>query len=349
MKRILFHLGHPAHFHLFKNVITALKEDGYSVDILIKKKDILESLLQNAGFEYLNILPDGRKDSKLGIAYGQLLQDVKMLFFCIRKRPSLLVGTSVAISHVGKLLGIPSINVNEDDAEAVPLYAKLAYPWATHIVAPHVCSVGKWSEKKIAYSGYHELSYLHPENFLPSEEVARKYVNTDEKYFVIRFAKLGAHHDVGVKGLSDDIALKLVKMLSSHGRIYITSERPLSSAYEKYRLDVNPLDMHHVMAFATMYIGDSQTMAAEAGVLGIPFVRFNDFVGRIGYLKELEEKYMLGFGVKPTNVTRFFEVVQELLVMSELKATFQKRKERMLKDKINLATFLTNLIVNYKQ
>ena len=42
----------------------------------------------------------------------------------------------------------------------------------------------------------------------------------------------------------------------------------------------NATDMHHVMAFASLYIGDSQTMAAEAGVLGVPFVRFNDFVGR---------------------------------------------------------------------
>lgn len=55
--------------------------------------------------------------------------------------------------------------------------------------------------------------------------------------------------------------------------------------------------MHHVMAFASLYIGDSQTMAAEAGVLGVPFVRFNDFVGRIGYLRELEDTYELGYGI----------------------------------------------------
>ena len=58
--------------------------------------------------------------------------------------------------------------------------------------------------------------------------------------------------------------------------------------FEKYRIKINPLDMHHVMAFASLYIGDSQTMAAEAGVLGVPFVRFNDFVGRLSYLHELE-------------------------------------------------------------
>ena len=62
--------------------------------------------------------------------------------------------------------------------------------------------------------------------------------------------------------------------------------------------------MHHVMAFASLYIGDSQTMAAEAGVLGVPFVRFNDFVGRIGYLRELEDVYQLGFGVHASPLER---------------------------------------------
>ena len=62
--------------------------------------------------------------------------------------------------------------------------------------------------------------------------------------------------------------------------------------------------MHHVMAFASLYIGDSQTMAAEAGVLGVPFVRFNDFVGRIGSLRELEDVYRLGFGVHASPLER---------------------------------------------
>lgn len=39
-------MGHPAHFHLFKNTIILLKEAGHDVKILIKKKDILEDLLK---------------------------------------------------------------------------------------------------------------------------------------------------------------------------------------------------------------------------------------------------------------------------------------------------------------
>lgn len=57
------------------------------------------------------------------------------------------------------------------------------------------------------------------------------------------------------------------------------------------------------VAFASLYIGDSQTMAAEAGVLGVPFVRFNDFVGRIGSLRELEDVYELGYGIHATPLT----------------------------------------------
>ena len=112
--------------------------------------------------------------------------------------------------------------------------------------------------------------------------------------------------------------------------------------------------MHHVMAFASLYIGDSQTMAAEAGVLGVPFVRFNDFVGRIGYLRELEDIYHLGFGIKasaPGSVDQLCARVSELIAMNpaERHATFQSRRATMLSDKIDCAKFLTYFIENYPQ
>ena len=149
-----------------------------------------------------------------------------------------------------------------------------------------------------------ELAYLHPNHFTPDPKIVSGYglpVTEDGKvlspFFIMRFASLNAHHDSGIKGINTEIAQRLIDILAPHGTIYITSERPLEPQFEQYRIRINPLDMHHVMAFASLYIGDSQTMAAEAGVLGVPFVRFNDFVGRIGYLRELEDVYRLGFGV----------------------------------------------------
>ena len=110
---------------------------------------------------------------------------------------------------------------------------------------------------------------------------------------------------------------------------------------------INPLDIHHVMAFSGIYIGDSQTMAAEAGVLGVPFVRFNDFVGRIGYLNELENKYKLGFGIKPDEEERLYQTVQGLLTMENRKEVFQQRRNAMLSECINFTDFLTNYIETY--
>ena len=121
------------------------------------------------------------------------------------------------------------------------------------------------------------------------------------------------------------------------------------------------------MESTSLYIGDSQTMAAEAGVLGVPFVRFNDFVGRIGYLRELEDKYELGYGihasvlpadspirrtdgsVQPSGVEELYKRVEELVAMpsDQRRKLWSERRKQMLSDKIDCAKFLTYFIENY--
>ena len=258
-----------------------------------------------------------------------------------------MIGTSTEIGHVGTLLRIPSINVNEDDADAVPLYSRLSYPLSTHILSPEVCNNGSWERKSIKYDGYHELAYLHPDNFTPSKDIANRYLQVEKPYFLIRFAKLNAHHDKDVSGINDDLALKIIETFKPFGNIYITSERKFDNRFEPYRLKIDPLDIHHVMAFASLYIGDSQTMAAESGVLGVPFVRFNGFVGRLGYLNELENKYQLGYGIKPSEPERLLEVINDLVRMENRAAVFQIRRRKMLEEKINLTSFMVWLFENY--
>ena len=347
--KILFHLGHPAHFHLFKNTFTRLKKEGVNPFILIKKKDILEELLEKSGFEYLNILPNGRRNGKIGVMFGLLKQDIKLWRITRKHRPKLLVGSSLAITHVGKLLNIPSIHFGEDDAELVPQYVKVAFPFATHLVAPDVCSVGKYQAKKVAYSSYQKLAYLHPGNFTPSREIAGKYVSVDEKYFILRTVKLNAYHDDNKKGLNSYVIQKLIDMLSPYGKVYITSEIPLKPELERYRIKINPIDIHHVMAFASVYIGDSQSMAVESGVLGVPFIRFNDFIGRISVLNEIENHYKLGFGIKSDDPEKLFATTKQLIEMENCREEFQARKEIMLSEKIDLTKLITAILLNYPQ
>lgn len=343
--RFLFYLGHPAHFHLFRVVIDRLKAGGHEVVLLIKKKDVLEELVRSQGWDYTNINPEGRADHKLAIAWKLLKRDFKVLQIARRFRPQVMAGTSAEIAHVGKLLGIPSFVFNEDDASVVPYFARLAYPLASHIVAPDCCGVGKWADKKIGYAGYHELAYLHPNHFTPDRSQIGALEKDGRPYFLLRFAQLTAHHDEGKSGISTVVARKLVETLTPHGSVFITSERPLEPEFEPYRIRIHPSKMHHAMAFASLYIGDSQTMAAEAAVLGVPSVRFNDFVGKIGYLQDLEERG-LSVGIPSTQPERLLTAVSQMLIdLPGIRAAWSRNQEAMLREKIDCAAFFERILL----
>ena len=351
--KALFYLGHPAHFHLFKNVISTLKRKNHDVAVLIKKKDILEYLLRQSNFDFLNILPEGRKDSKSGIALGLLKRDWAMFRFCVRQRPNILLGTSAEIAHVGKLLSIPSIVVNEDDYDAVPMFSKLAYPLADNILAPISCPTGPdgstWERKTIHYEGFHELAYLHPARFKPEKNVLKNKIEFSKSYIILRFANLTAHHDKGKTGITAKITQKIINMLKFQYNIYITSERELEPEFEPYRITIDPINMHHALYYADMYIGDSQTMAAEAAVLGTPALRYNDFVGKLGYLEELEHKYGLTYGIKTLHPEKLYQKIEELLDTPNLKEVWQNRRQKMLSEKIDVTAFMVWFIENYPE
>jgi predicted glycosyltransferase len=365
---ILVQLSHPAHFHLYKEVAKNLINQGNKVLFVIKSKDILEQLLQNAGLPYVNINQHAHRGSKLGILWDMFVREWRIIKLCRKHKIDLLTGSTPEVAHVAWLLRKSVVNTTEDDATVIGAVVKALCPFIKCMLAPIPCEMGKLEKHTTHYPGYHELAYLHPNHFTASQEVVSSYgIDTAKLYFILRFASLNAHHDDGIKGINTEVAQRLIDTLSPHGQIYITSERPLEPQFEQYRIRINPLDMHDVMAFASLYIGDSQTMAAEAGVLGVPFVRFNDFVGRIGYLRELEDIYELGYGihatplteespirradgsVQPSGVEQLYSRVEQLVAMpaEQRRTIFTARREKMLADKIDCAKFLTWFIENY--
>jgi len=93
-----------------------------------------------------------------------------------------------------------------------------------------------------------------------------------------------------------------------------------------------------------LFIGDSQTMSAESGVLGVPFIRFNAFAGKIGYLVELEEKYRLGVSIHPDNEEALYQQVMTWLPLLHDRQHWEAKRQRFLHDKIEVASFMTRLI-----
>lgn len=342
---VLVYLGHPAHFHLFKETIKNLQAKSHKVVIVIKSKDVLEKLLIDSRLEYINIIPSQKQNGTIAKYFNLLNRLLALTKLILKHKPHKLIGSAAELAILGKIFHIPSYVFFEDDFEAVPKFAKIAGPLATYLVCPNCCSAWKWNDKKIGYNSYHELAYLHPNHFTPDINKVKDIFDLNTKNFILRFAQLTAYHDVGKSGITTQVAQTLIDILAPHGNIYITSERPLEPQFEKYRIQISPLDIHHALYFADMYIGDSQTMTAEAAVLGTPAIRFNDFVGELAYLEELEHTYHLTFGIKTNHPNLLIQKTKELLEIPDLKEEWSNRRTYMLNKSINFAEFMSSLIV----
>ena len=348
-KTYLFSLGHPAHFHLFKHTMRALSKKGNRIVVVVRPKDVLEQLCVNEGLPYVRVGEPSAGKGTVAKAL-EVVRRVRAIAKIVRReKPCMLIGSDGVMAYLGTWFRIPSFEFFDDDYGIIKLYAWAFFPFYTDLVCPNITDPGRWKKKKTGYEGYQKLAYLHPNCFTPDKAVVRKYFPADQPYFLFRFAQLNAHHDGGKGGISVEVARRLIEMLLPHGGVYITSERPLEPQFEKYRLHINPSDMHHILAFAQLYIGDSQSMAVEAAMLGTPSLRINDFAGKISVLEELEHRYGLTFAFSPSEPQRVYDKLEVLLSMDDLRGEFQRRRQKMLSEKIDVAAFFTWFIENYPE
>lgn len=338
--RYLIDIPHPHFVHFFKNVILQLGKNN--VTITCQDSGIIVELLQQIGFNYIII---GRKyPTLIKKAYGQILYFIKYLKIINTKKITHVLGMSPAVSLAAKLSGAKMYFFDDDDSDVQPLTKKLTIPLADFIITPKCLEFENYGKKHFTYMGYQELSYLAPAYFSPDISVINKYGLEPDAYFVLRFNNFHAHHDIGHGGIPEEVKERLIKLLMSFGQVYITSEGTLNKKYEKYQLKVNPVEIHHVLAFARMYIGDSQTMTSEAAVLGTPAIRCNTFKGKIAYLKDLEEKYQLTYAFLPSEAELMLEKVKLLLTQGNLKQTWKTRKETMLSEMVDVNEYIIKLL-----
>lgn len=343
---ILVDINHPAHVHLLRNVYKILVERGHKVIVTIKEIPSAIQLLNLYGIPYINI---GKKNDSIGKkGVDQIVYDYRMLRIVQENHIDIGVGSSITIPHVSMLSRMKSVILDDDDDEVEPLFVKFGHPFADTILSP--VDTPRKSKKKVYVNSYHELSYLHPHRFMPDPSVLKDIcLEKGDRYFILRFNAFKAHHDVGVIGLTMENKRRLVNYLSSKGKVFITTERNIDDEFKAYQLKVSPEKMHSLIYYATMLVGDSQTMTSEAALLGTPAIRCNTFVGRIHYLDEEEHKFGLTYGFRPEQSEEMFQKIEELLSMTNLKEEWQKRRQKMLSEKIDYTQFLTWFIENYPE
>lgn len=303
---------------------------------VLRDKDCLIPLADALGLSYVRYTRASR-----GLAGNavELLQGAWRAWRLTRRQRIDLWVTKYGGANIGAwLCGRPSVSFNDDDADVVPLIAWTSYPFARRVLVTDVTRMGRFACRAQRYAGFHELFYLHPNRFTPDPAIRQELgLAAGAPYAIVRLSSLQAHHDVGERGMSAAIVRGIVELAAAHDppiRVFISSERPIAAEFEAQRFPIAPSRMHDALGCATFYVGDSQTMTAEAAVLGTPALRLSSFVNRLSYLGELE-RYKLAFGYRPEQAEELLLHLRDLLALPNVEQIFQQRRRRMLAEKVD--------------
>ena len=107
-------------------------------------------------------------------------------------------------------------------------------------------------------------------------------------------------------------------------------------------LDVPPERLHDVLAHAAVLVGDSQSVTAEAAVLGTPAFRINSWAGRTP-LTDLSAKYEVTHSFLPEEIDAALEAIEAALDPAA-KEEWGRRRDVMLADKVNLTDWYWDLV-----
>lgn len=343
--KILIDIGHPAHVHLFRNFAQEMQRHGHQVLLTCRDKEFEIYLLKIFGFNFQSF---GKKyKSIIGKLWGFVKFDIRELAAGLKFRPDIFISHgSMYAAHAAFLLNRPHISLEDTfNFEQVRLYKPF-----TKIILTADYEHPLKSKKVIRYAGYHELAYLHPKRFTPDKSVLQELgVKENEKYVIIRFVSWNASHDYGHKGISGENKIMAAKEFSKHAKVFISSEKELPEELRRYQFKIAPQKMHDALAFASVVIGESFTMLAEAAVLGTPAILIHNT--RCYYLQELDNQYGLVFNYSESNRDQLLAIEKgvELLLQSGIKEQWQRKRETMLADKIDVTAFLVWFVENYPQ
>ena len=268
--RVLLDIVHPADVLFFLNPIRRLQQAGHPVCIASRHKDVTTALLD--AFELDHQVLSRAGGGIAALALELVRRDVALLRLARGFRPDVMCGFGgVAIAHVGKLLGIPSVSFY--DTERAPLQHRLTLPFISHLYVPQSYAGPIARGRTTRFAGTKDCSYFHPQNFSPDRELALSAgLAPGSSNFFLRLVSWQANHDLGYRSWHPATLRQLVRSLATRGRVHVSSETPLPADLQDcaYRGPVHAV--HHLLAHCDCYIGESATMAGETVLLGVPAI-----------------------------------------------------------------------------
>jgi len=352
--RILFGTSHPKHVYIFKNVIINLMERGHEVKVVAVKKEITEYLLKKFDLPYTVI---GKNQPKLYRKLAALPKWEYLTFKIAREfKPDIFIGRALPhLAHVSAIFRRPFILF--EDTEHATKVQKICLPFTDVVITPD-CYKRSFKGKHIHFKSYYELAYLHPKYFKPDPSVLDDLgLSKGDKFVIIRLVSWEAAHDIHSRGFSKDFLEKAIKSLEKYGHVFITSEQKLDRNLEKYKMQIPPEKLHSTLYYASLYFGEGGTTAVEAALLGTPSVHVEAFKTKSGEVAdatkihgnfdELVNKYEMLYTFADPNhaLNKALEILQD----ENAKREMRRKREKLLREKIDVTAFMTDFIENYPE
>jgi len=340
--KLIFDISHPAHFHLFKNTIKTLSNQGNEIKIIGRKKDVTLKLLSRENIEYECL--SEHKPGILNLASELFIHQYRLLKIIKEFKPDAIIeagGTFIA--HVGKLTRTPTIVFyNNENAK---LQNFITFPFVDVLCTPK-SFMKDYGRKHIKFKSYHELAYLHPNRFKPDPGILEELgIKEGDFYSIVRFVGWSSSHDINKKGFSDAGKVHLVNKLLNYGKVFISSEGELPDTLNEHRYELSEDKLHHLMAYSSILVGESATMASESACLGVPSIYFS--TSERGYTNEQERLYGLVFNFINKNENDVITKTEELANSILNGSNWIDKKNKLISENEDLTSWIVKFILDY--
>lgn len=345
--KVLFVVNHPVDPYVVFNCANAIIDQGGDVFFLIiEKESIIKDIIEANGFR--NTVVGSSKQSFLGKLLNSLKIVPKIRSVVKSYKPYLVFSPRTPyVSYA--LANIKTHLISWEDTETGTYSYNNSIWRIDSLLMPESYYLEKKSDKIIRFNGYKELAYLHPKIFHPNISIIENLgLKKSDKIVLMRFSALNAMHDKGLDSVAVQNETKILEFIKHieteyDAKVFISmTERSLNDKFEKYCLKIQPSDYSHFLSYCSLYIGEGTTTASEAGVLGVPWVNIQQT--KRGYLIDQEQNY--GLGMRINDLESAFEQAETYL-KNDIRSEWKEKRDKMIKDKINVADFLTWFIMNY--
>jgi predicted glycosyltransferase len=341
--KILIDINHPAHVHYFRNFIKIMESKNHQIKITARNRDIIFSLL---GLYRLPFYNRGKGyNTRIGKVLYMFLADFRLFIQSLKFKPDLFLSFgSPYAAQVAYILHKPHISIGDtehtDRVEGI-----ITYPFSKAILTPKSYQTNL-GEKQIRFDNIVEALYLASNYYKPDPSIYEILnIGRDEKYVIVRLVAWKAHHDKGQSGVDSSNISDIIKILEKKFVVFISSEEPITEKLSKYELKVPFNRIHDVLNYASLFVGESGTMASESAYLGTPAIYINS-LPLMCYLK-LEKDYGLLTHFEDSETLVPF--LEDIIKNDSLKVDTINKKNNMINGFIDPTKFLVWFIENYPE